>query len=343
MNFISNLLPLLLLLLSLTLGAQPADNFRSKRLGTEDGLSHRWALCTHQDANGFIWVGTYDGLNRYDGHDFIVYRPSASGDYPVKADVINAITETPDGILYLSTFDGIISFNPRNARFDPVMTKSETVNSILLLPGKPLDFLPSYFFFEGIPASLRIYERDSAGTISLLSAAEGFPFGQRPLCPVQCTKSIAWFWDFKGTYYSYALQSKKWEQFPVDGSTLCPVDDQNKLWVPYNDQLQSYSLPTEMNGKAWGTFTLEPGKAVWLYSTEPQKKSLLYKFDLATKQMSLQLPMFNESEYIDRRFSAPNAPLQYIDKEGTLWFAGFLGLSHTRHHDQLFSSIPGCS
>ncbi|HZV70671.1 MAG TPA: ATP-binding protein [Saprospiraceae bacterium] len=329
-------LPLLLILLSLSLKAQPGDDFRIKRLGTEDGLSHRWALSVHQDVKGFIWVGTYDGLNRYDGHDFTVYRPSASGKYPVKADVINAITETPDGNLFLSTFDGIIKFNPENATFESVLTKVDSSNSILLLGGNKLNFLSNYFFYEGNPASLKVYDRDPSGEISLLSTSEGFPFTHRPLCPVQCNKARVWFWDFEGSYYSYDLRSKKWKQLPVAGSMLCPVDDQNTLWVPVDDQLKAFPLPSEMRGRAWGAFTFEPGQAVWLYSADPLKKSSLYKFDLLTKKLLLKFPSFNESEYSGHRFTAPNAPFHYVDREGTLWFAGFLGLYHIRQRDQLF-------
>ncbi len=39
-----------------------------------DGLSHNTVLSMVQDQQGFLWIGTVDGLNRYDGYDFVVYR-----------------------------------------------------------------------------------------------------------------------------------------------------------------------------------------------------------------------------------------------------------------------------
>ncbi|MBK7336938.1 MAG: hypothetical protein IPJ00_12540 [Saprospirales bacterium] len=41
-----------------------------KYFGLEDGLSHRDVQCIHQDRQGFIWIGTNYGLNRFDGYDF---------------------------------------------------------------------------------------------------------------------------------------------------------------------------------------------------------------------------------------------------------------------------------
>ena len=44
-------------------------------VSVRDGLSHNTVNCILQDRDGFIWIGTNDGLNRYDGHTFTVYRP----------------------------------------------------------------------------------------------------------------------------------------------------------------------------------------------------------------------------------------------------------------------------
>ena len=45
-----------------------------KHLTSEAGLSHLYVRCIMQDDQGFMWFGTFDGLNRYDGYNFKVYR-----------------------------------------------------------------------------------------------------------------------------------------------------------------------------------------------------------------------------------------------------------------------------
>lgn len=49
-----------------------------KQLGTEEGLSHHTANAIYQDEFGFIWIGTMDGLNRFDGQKTKIFRPSVS-------------------------------------------------------------------------------------------------------------------------------------------------------------------------------------------------------------------------------------------------------------------------
>ena len=49
--------------------AQPVQGrYRFEHFTVNDGLAHSDAMCTEQDAEGFIWIGTNDGINRYDGY-----------------------------------------------------------------------------------------------------------------------------------------------------------------------------------------------------------------------------------------------------------------------------------
>src|SRR5512137_1095565 len=69
-----------LLLCSAAALAAPEPRLKFGRLTTNQGLSNNWVLSVLRDSQGFLWVGTEDGLNRYDGRSFKIYRPSAAGD-----------------------------------------------------------------------------------------------------------------------------------------------------------------------------------------------------------------------------------------------------------------------
>jgi len=75
----------ILLLLSSLIGeirAQPKCAFT--HYSVEDGLSEGVVLSMHQDREGFIWFGTFDGLNRFDGYNFKVYKAGFTSDNVTK-------------------------------------------------------------------------------------------------------------------------------------------------------------------------------------------------------------------------------------------------------------------
>ena len=63
----------LVVLLYLFAFAQKRE-LRFEHLSNSEGLSSNSVLCIMQDSRGFLWVGTYDGLNKYDGYNFTVYK-----------------------------------------------------------------------------------------------------------------------------------------------------------------------------------------------------------------------------------------------------------------------------
>jgi signal transduction histidine kinase/ligand-binding sensor domain-containing protein/CheY-like chemotaxis protein len=83
-----------------------------------DGLSHGDALAVLQDHQGFIWVATESGLNRYDGQQVKIYRRGAAGSEGLDADFINALAEDAAGDLWLATAGGgLVRWDRRTDRF----------------------------------------------------------------------------------------------------------------------------------------------------------------------------------------------------------------------------------
>ena len=66
-----------------------------------DGLSSNLIQNIFQDSKGFMWIGTDDGLNRYDGYSFKVYRYSPENDKGIQGNDISFIDEDKDGNIWL--------------------------------------------------------------------------------------------------------------------------------------------------------------------------------------------------------------------------------------------------
>lgn len=78
-------------------------------LRTENGLSHNKVNCILQDKRGFIWFGTEDGLNRYDGKYFTIFRRNPGDTAGISGNIISDLLEDEDGIIWIATEDGGLS------------------------------------------------------------------------------------------------------------------------------------------------------------------------------------------------------------------------------------------
>ena len=84
----------------------PSYGVHFDRLTTEDGLSQNTVTSILQDSRGFMWFGTEDGLNKYDGHTFTVYRHDPDDPHSLRDDSIMTLYEDRDGVLWIGTLTG---------------------------------------------------------------------------------------------------------------------------------------------------------------------------------------------------------------------------------------------
>ena len=90
-----------------------AQDLRFQHITTDDGLSDNAITCVFEDHEGFIWIGTENGLNRYDGQRVVTFPPGTTG--PEGAH-ITAIAEDGLGRLWVSTADGGLSMRDPASR-----------------------------------------------------------------------------------------------------------------------------------------------------------------------------------------------------------------------------------
>ncbi len=93
----------------------------------KDGLSFRTVTSIVQDGQGFVWIGTQNGLNRFDGYEFLTFGDDPDQPFSIAEAAVQRLEYTPDGHLLIFYEDNLIFFE----RFDPVTFERERVN---LLP-----------------------------------------------------------------------------------------------------------------------------------------------------------------------------------------------------------------
>jgi len=107
----------LIFLLIVSIGR--AQNYAFKHLQVEDGLSHNSVICMLQDSKGFLWFGTKDGLNRYDGYSFKLFQHAPGNNKSIGSNFIRCLYEFND-YLWVGTDTGLFKYDEKTESFSLV-------------------------------------------------------------------------------------------------------------------------------------------------------------------------------------------------------------------------------
>ncbi|GAA4304571.1 hybrid sensor histidine kinase/response regulator transcription factor [Aestuariibaculum suncheonense] len=93
-------------------------SLKFRQYSLKDGLSQNSVLAIKQDRDGFLWFGTRDGLNKYDGREFQTFRHSSQDSTSLSHSLIKSIYEDNNKNLWIGTIDGLNKYNPNSNSFD---------------------------------------------------------------------------------------------------------------------------------------------------------------------------------------------------------------------------------
>ena len=79
-----------------------------------------------QDTRGFLWFGTHDGLNRYDGHHFKIYKHDPAAPGSLSTNYITALLAARGGGLWIGTLSGLDWYDPIQDTFRHVMKRDQS-------------------------------------------------------------------------------------------------------------------------------------------------------------------------------------------------------------------------
>lgn len=108
--------------------AQPSYHFR--HIGRSEGLSQSNVTCILQDHKGFMWFGTRDGLNHYDGHTITVYRHDPADPRSLSHNYIRALYEDNQHRLWIGTDEGLNVYNRTTDDFTTFLPDPQNPTSV---------------------------------------------------------------------------------------------------------------------------------------------------------------------------------------------------------------------
>ena len=146
---------LFLLFLSVTAVRTLGQNITFSHLTTDDGLSQFSVNSLYIDERGIIWIGTREGLNRYNGNDIKSFKLKKNDPNSLFSNTVLRITGNKNGKVYLLCTDGVAEFDMTTQRFKTLLQgnvdaiyyneklyigKREEVFVTTTLPGKTLTY-----------------------------------------------------------------------------------------------------------------------------------------------------------------------------------------------------------
>jgi signal transduction histidine kinase/ligand-binding sensor domain-containing protein/AraC-like DNA-binding protein len=107
----------------------------AKLFNVDNGLSSSMVTDIHQDRSGFIWVSTEDGLNRFDGIKFTVYRQDKADGKGILSNFIQVLFEDRAGTMYTGSIHGLQYYDPATDAFEtiPLMIGQSTLTNVRVL------------------------------------------------------------------------------------------------------------------------------------------------------------------------------------------------------------------
>ena len=96
----------------------------SQKLTISEGLAHNGVTSILEDSRGFLWLGTYEGLNKYNGYEFKVYKNTLEQNI-LTSNRVRTISEDLKGNIWIGTDQGVSIYNYEQEAFTKLYSNKE--------------------------------------------------------------------------------------------------------------------------------------------------------------------------------------------------------------------------
>lgn len=348
-------------LLLIVVSSSISQNWQFSHLSNEQGLSTGTVNCVFKDSKGFVWIGTIDGLNRYNGYDITVFKADKNDSTSLSGNVVTSIAEDSRGNIWIGTRNnGINIFNWENETFKPLLSSSlpslattsvqkiVIANSNEILIGLQGEGLCHYNLKDG---TLKIYRADPSNPSALTN--------DNIFSIIPSDKDHFWIGNHHGGVDLFDIRSKTFKRYTYDinldpNETMRQTLHQDKnglLWIGTDGEglIRFDTKNLSYRQFQQGVGSLNTNIVKCLYQDE---NGLIYIgtdggginiLNTANNTFSyLQSDLYN-----DKSLSSNAIYDIYEDKSGLIWVSTFRGgvniFSKYGAKFHLYEQLPGIS
>lgn len=336
-------------LYSLSICALPVsmDNLMFKNITTSEGLSSNWIHSILHDSHGFLWIGSAEGLDRYDAYDFHRFTEQELG---VPRTGIYSIYEAPDGNIIIRTSqEGDILYNYDTGEFTKV------VDSYLSSFDLPEDYSSlgasgGRYLWATTESEICVYDNETKSCTRIRKPADR-------LTGITIKHDAVYHVYYNAQVFMSSLRDGKTVEIEATEQIrkcleanwpMIFVDSDGHLWLystisthlfrmtQFPDQWEHIQL-TDKQGQFNRISIIDeaPTGDIWIATTH--SGGFIYR------RQSGELYNFRHSELISSSVASDNLYTLHIDEEGTVWIGNYKdGISYWSDKSHAFISYnPG--
>jgi len=308
-------------------------DLRFRQITINDGLSLSSVYCIYQDSKGFMWFGTEDGLNKYDGQNITIYRPDPQDTNSLSYRWIEHIAEDIYGNLWFGSRGGVTSFDPRTECFRQYISSS---------PDKPVIsndtvtklYAGTHFLWIGTLNGLnRIDLKTGVPEIISNETVDMEGLTSHILDIQNDTEGNLWIGARSGLFY-YSASEDTFSKVDFADKLNDPVEvfsifpGQNSLWLgtnqglisynPSSDQLNNYTIPKALRldptDQTIRKVYQDKNDRLWVLT-----QTGLFLFKESLNKFKLAIRSTDVSNSLSINISKP----LFEDSHSTIWFGTF--------------------
>lgn len=191
-----------------------AQAYSFRHYQVENGLSHNMVFCSVQDTSGFLWFGTKDGLNRFDGYHFKHYDIENKGNSITPA-IVNCLEVDKQNTLWIGTQRGIYIFNREQEKLIPFIDSLQEISTLVFDKQQQLWFIASGVLYK--------YHMGSKKTVR-------FPIADYFLASSVCvtTNGDVWVSSVDGFLHRYNAAGNSFSSHNMFAHSPSP----SSTWIP---------------------------------------------------------------------------------------------------------------
>ena len=320
---------------------------------SEEGLSYNTITQILQDSRGFLWISTFNGLNRYDGYNFKIFSPEISDPNSISSQTVTCMLEDKEGLIWVGTTNGLNKYDWKTDKFTRYKNDPEIAGCI------SSDLIYSLFkddqgaIWVGTLNGLNKYNRnkDNFTVIKKVSGRYNSDSTNSVIYIEEGSENNLWLSTWNGvtcmskegkvikTYFSQPLDTKSFEYRKI---SVIFRDRQNNLWIGINGKgVKKYNPRTDKFTDYYADphnpNAISDGYITSIYQDREDKLWIGTRngLNIFKSEKNTFTKIFNDPQ---KSYSIIDNKITSImeDKSGIIWIGTYSGLSRLYYPEDNF-------